>query len=66
MVRAKRLILVLRSHRGLPPELREEMRAAFQRAVHATGISGDLSFATVATFLVHPLDQMRERIEITA
>jgi hypothetical protein len=66
MVRAKRLILVLRSHRGLPPELREEMRIAFQRALHATGISGDLSFATVATFLVNPLDQMREHIQITA
>lgn len=66
LVRAKHLILVLRSHRGLTPELREEMRAVFQRALHATGISGDLSFATVATFLVNPLDQMRQRIQITA
>lgn len=66
LVRAKRLILVLRSHRNLTPELREEMRAVFQRALQATGISGDLSFATVATFLVNPLDQMRERIQITA
>jgi hypothetical protein len=66
LVRSKRLILVLRSHRGLSPELREEMRAVFQRALHATGISGDLSFATVATFLVHPLDQMRQHIQITA
>ena len=66
LVRSKRLILVLRSHRGLTPELREEMRAVFRRALHATGISGDLSFATVATFLVHPLDQMRQHIQITA
>jgi hypothetical protein len=66
LVRANHLILVLRSHRGLTPELREEMRAVFRRALQATGISGDLSFATVATFLVHPLDQMRERIQITA
>ena len=66
LVRANRLILVLRSHRGLTPELREEMRAVFQRALQATGISGDLSFATVATFLVNPLDQMRQRIQITA
>ncbi|HEY1502975.1 MAG TPA: hypothetical protein VGF92_01680, partial [Stellaceae bacterium] len=66
LVRAKRLILVLRSHRGLTPELREEMREIFRRSLQATGISGDLSFATVATFLVHPLDRMRERIQITA
>ncbi|HEX4191693.1 MAG TPA: hypothetical protein VHY80_01295 [Stellaceae bacterium] len=66
MVRANRLILVLRSHRALPPEIREEMRTVFQRALQACRVSGDLSFATVATFLVHPLDQMRERIEITA
>ena len=66
LVRGKQLILVLRSHRGLAPELREEMRAAFQRALQAAGISGDLSFATVATFLVHPLDQMRQHIQITA
>lgn len=66
LMRDKRLILVLRSHRGLSPELREEMRSIFQRALHAGGISGDLSFATVATFLVHPLDQMRQHIQITA
>lgn len=66
LVRATRLILVLRSHRNLPPELRDEMRAVFQRALQAWHISGDLSFATVATFLVNPLDQMRERIQITA
>jgi hypothetical protein len=66
LVRANRLILVLRSHRGLSPELREEMRAVFQRALQACHISGDLSVATVATFLVHPLDQMRQRIQITA
>jgi hypothetical protein len=66
MVRAKKLILVLRSHRGLPPELREAMRAVFQRALRASGISGELSFATVATFLVHPLDQMRGHVQVTA
>ena len=66
LVRRDHLILVLRSHRGLMPELREEMRTVFRRALQATGTSGDLSFATVATFLVHPLDQMRERVKITA
>ena len=66
LVRGKHLILVLRSHRGLAPEPRDEMRAVFQHALQAAGIGGDLSFATVATFLVHPLDQMRQHIEITA
>jgi hypothetical protein len=66
MMRANRLILVLRSHRALPPEIREEMRTVFQRALQASRISGDLSFATVATFLVHPLDEMRDHIKITA
>jgi hypothetical protein len=66
LLRAKRVILVLRSHRGFSPELRDDMRAVFQRALRSAGIGGDLSFATVATFLVHPLDQMRERIQITA
>ena len=66
LVRSKHLILVLRSHRDLAPELREEMRAAFRRALQTGGVGGDLSFATVATFLVHPLDQMRQHIQITA
>jgi hypothetical protein len=66
LLRGKHLILVLRSHRSLAPQLRDDMRAIFQRASQASGISGDLSFATVATFLVHPLDQMRQHIQITA
>jgi hypothetical protein len=66
MLRANRLILVLRSHHALPPEIREEMRTVFQHALQACRISGDLSFATVATFLVHPLDEMRDHIKITA
>lgn len=66
LVRSKRLILVLRSHRGLSPELRQEMREVFRQAIARAGIGGDLSFATAATFLVSPLDQMRGHIKITA
>lgn len=66
LVRDKRLILVLRSHRALGPELRQELRALFQRAIGPSGLGGDLSFATAATFLVSPLDQMRRHIAITA
>ena len=66
LVRGNRLILVVRSHRALPPELRQELRAVFQRALAAWGLGGDLSFATVATFLVSPLDPMRGHVKITA
>lgn len=66
LVRDQRLILVLRSHRALGPELRQELRALFQRAIGGSGLSGDLTFATAATFLVSPLDQMRGHIKITA
>jgi hypothetical protein len=66
LVRGTRLILVLRSHRALSPELRQEMRGVFHQAVMQSGLSGDLSFATAATFLVSPLDQMRGHIKITA
>jgi hypothetical protein len=66
LVRANRLILVLRSHRALSPELRQEMREVFRGATVRAGIAGDLSFATAAAFLVRPLDQMRGHIKITA
>lgn len=66
LLRGNRLILVLRSHRGLTPELRQELRAVFQRAVTRSRLTGDLSFATTATFLVRPLDGLREHIQITA
>ncbi|HLI21140.1 MAG TPA: hypothetical protein VKV32_08485 [Stellaceae bacterium] len=66
LLRDNRLILVLRSHRALSPELRQEMRDVFRRAIARSGLSGDLSFATAATFLVSPLDRMRGHIKITA
>lgn len=66
LLRDKRLILVLRSHRDLGRALRQEMRGVFQRALATSGLDGDLSFATVASFLVRPLDTLRDRIEIIA
>jgi hypothetical protein len=66
MLRGARLILVLRSHRNLEAELRQELRAAFAEALNGSGLSGDLSFATAASFLVRPLDQLREHVQITA
>ncbi|HEY3917822.1 MAG TPA: hypothetical protein VGL83_08505 [Stellaceae bacterium] len=66
MLRGHRLILVVRSHRDLTPEQRQEMRALLQTALAGTGLAGDLSFATVANFLVRPLDTLRGHIKITA
>ena len=66
LVRGTRLILVLRSHRALSPELRQEMREAFHRAIAQSGMAGDISFATTATFLVSPLDRMRGHVKIIA
>ena len=66
LLRGNRLILVLRSHRALPPELRQELRSIFLKSVVRSNLVGDLSFATAAAFLVHPLDQMREHVKITA
>jgi hypothetical protein len=66
LLRGSRLVLVLRGHRALAPELREETRQVFQHALSGSGLSGDLSFATAATFLISPLDRLREHIKIIA
>lgn len=66
MLRDRRLILVLRSHRDLEPEARQELRSVVQTALAGTGLTADLSFATVANFLVRPLDTMQGHIKITA
>lgn len=66
MLRDRRLILVLRSHRDLGPEHRQELRSLMQKAIAGTGLTADLSFATVANFLVRPLDTIQGHIKITA
>lgn len=66
LLRGHRLILVVRSHRGMTPELRQELRGVFQQSIARSGLTGDLSFATAASFLVHPLDGFREHVRVTA
>ena len=66
MLRDRRLILVLRSHRDLGAEQRQELRSIMQTALAGTGLTADLSFATVANFLVRPLDTLQGHIKITA
>jgi hypothetical protein len=66
MLRGDQIILVLRSHRTLEPELRQTLKAVFERALYASGLKGDISFVTAPQFLVRPLERLREHIKITA
>ncbi len=65
LLRATRLILVLRSHRILPPELRIEASAVCRRALQDWGLSGELSFATAAEFALTPLSSLRKHIKVS-
>lgn len=64
LLRGTYLILVLRSHRGLPAHLREDAAAVCRRALREWGLTGDLSFATAAAFALAPLASFRKHIEI--
>jgi hypothetical protein len=66
MLRGDQIILVLRSHLTLEPELRQVLKAVFERALYASGLKGDISFVTAPQFLIRPLEQLREHIKITA
>ncbi len=65
LLRGVKLSLVLRSHRDLPPELRAQARAAFQRALAAMALVGDISFVTTAQFAVTPLSGLREHVKVS-
>src|SRR5215469_1784155 len=65
LLRATHLILVLRSHRGLPQELRTEAAAVCRSAMQQWGLSGDLSFAVAAAFAVAPLAGLRKHIKVS-
>lgn len=65
LLRATHLILVLRSHRSLPQELRGEASAVCRRALQDWGLSGDLSFATAAEFALTPLSGLRKHIKVS-
>ena len=65
LYRGARLVLVIRSHRGLPPKLREAIAAAYRHALDIWGLSGDLSFAIVAKFALAPLLNLRKHVEVS-
>jgi hypothetical protein len=65
LLRATHLILILRSHRSLSQELRNEASAVCRRALQAWGLSGDLSFAIAAEFALTPLSGLRQHIKVS-
>jgi hypothetical protein len=64
MVRGRRLDVVLRSHTPLPAELREEATTVFRSSSAAHGFTGDIVFATAATFTIAPLAGLRRPLEL--
>jgi hypothetical protein len=64
MVRGQRLDVVLRSHTPLPPELRQEAAMVFRNSSAAHGFTGDIVFATAATFTIAPLAGLRPPLEL--
>lgn len=65
LLRGTHLILVLRSHRGLPEALREEASRVCRRALLDWGLTGDLSFATATEFALTPLSVLRKHIKVS-
>lgn len=66
LVRPQRFDLVLRSHRAIDAEMRLEIAAVFRNAIAASGLGGDISFATASRFAVAPLDALRAHVGVTA
>ncbi len=66
MLRAAHLILVLRSHRGLPEELRRRATTICRRALKDWGLTGDLGFAIAPEFTLAPLSNLRKHVEVNA
>jgi hypothetical protein len=66
LVRPQRFDLVLRSHRAILAELRQEIATVFRNAIAASGLSGDISFATALRFTVAPLEALAGHVGVTA
>jgi len=64
MLRGAHLVLILRSHRGLPEELRLTASAVCRAALAQWGLIGDLSFATAPEFALAPLSNLRKHIQV--
>ena len=66
LVRSQRFDLVLRSHRAVPVELRQELAEVFRSATAAAGLAGDMTFTTASRFAVAPLEALAAHIGVTA
>lgn len=66
LVRPQRFDLVLRSHRPVATELRQEIAEIFRNATTASGLAGDITFTTASRFAVAPLDALRPHVGVTA
>lgn len=64
MLRGLHLILVIRSHRGLPASLRDAVAAVYRRALREWNLTGDISFAIAPAFALAPLSSLRQHIQI--
>lgn len=65
LLRGNHLILVARSHGSLPQGLRDKASAICRCALQDWGMSGDLSFATVADFALKPLANLRKHVKVS-
>jgi hypothetical protein len=66
LVRPQRFDLVLRSHRPIAAELRQEITEIFHGAVAASGLGGDITFTTASRFAVAPLEALAAHIGVNA
>jgi len=66
LVRQQRFDLVLRSHRAIPPEIRQAITQVFHDASSAAGLSGDIIFTTASRFAVAPLEALRGHVGFEA
>jgi hypothetical protein len=66
LVRQQRFDLVLRSHRAIPAEMRQEIAQVFHEASSAAGLSGDIIFTTASRFAVAPLEALSGHVGFEA
>lgn len=66
LVRQRRFDLVLRSHRAITAEMRQEIAALFHDTTSAAGLAGDVIFTTASRFAVAPLEALRAHIGVDA
>jgi hypothetical protein len=61
LTRKKHLDLVVRTHKELPPEMREDIRGIFGNTVTALGFTGTIAFRVALKFEISPVEQPADR-----